>query len=166
MPQLLWDASALVKRYYLEIGTQTVVALWSISPSQMLTTYIGYVETAAILQRRRNGGHLSSSEFLNARAFLDSEVFNNSTFALLSVSDASFVSGMALTERHNINATDAAILSAYLDYSASSTSTTGSCVLVASDQRLLRSAASEGLFTLNPETLSAADVPAFIVGLP
>ena len=79
MPQLLWDASALVKRYYLEIG--------------------------------------------------------------------------------------AAILATYLDYSAGSSSIPGPCVLVASDQRLLRAAASEGMLTLNPETLSVAEIPAFVAGL-
>ena len=165
MPQLIWDASALVKRYYLEIGTQTVAALWSTPRLRMLSTYIGYVETAAILQRRRNGGYLANSEYLNARALLNREVFNSAHFALLSITDASYLNGMALTERHNINSTDAAILSTLLDYSTDPSSATDPCVLVASDQRLLRAAASEGMLTLNPETLSVTDVPAFVAAL-
>jgi hypothetical protein len=36
---------------------------------------------------------------------------------------------------------------------------------VASDRRLLRAAGAEGLVTLNPETVPAADVPAFLASL-
>jgi predicted nucleic acid-binding protein len=39
------------------------------------------------------------------------------------------------------------------------------CALIASDRRLLRAAATEGLATLNPETVPAADVPAFLARL-
>jgi hypothetical protein len=38
-------------------------------------------------------------------------------------------------------------------------------VLVAADYRLLRAAGAEGRATLNPETLPAADVPAFLAGV-
>ena len=37
-----------------------------------------------------------------------------------------------------------------------------SCVLVSADQRLLRAAQAEGVQTLNPEQLSAADLPAML----
>jgi hypothetical protein len=38
-------------------------------------------------------------------------------------------------------------------------------VLVASDQRLLRAAKAEGLEVLNPESVQAVDVPAFLAAL-
>jgi hypothetical protein len=38
-------------------------------------------------------------------------------------------------------------------------------VLVASDQRLLRAAKADGLEVLNPESVSATDVPAFLAAL-
>jgi hypothetical protein len=38
-------------------------------------------------------------------------------------------------------------------------------VLVAADTRLVRGAAAEGLVTVNPETVAAADVPAFLATL-
>ena len=38
-------------------------------------------------------------------------------------------------------------------------------VLVASDKRLLRAAKAEGLEVLNPETVQAADIPAFLAAL-
>lgn len=39
------------------------------------------------------------------------------------------------------------------------------CALVASDQRLLRAAEAEGLATLNPELLPAAEVPTQLASL-
>jgi hypothetical protein len=39
------------------------------------------------------------------------------------------------------------------------------CVLVAADRRLLRAADAEGLRILNPETLLATDVPAFLAAV-
>jgi hypothetical protein len=38
------------------------------------------------------------------------------------------------------------------------------CVLVTSDQRLLRAAAAEGLAALDPEMVSVADLPHVLVG--
>jgi hypothetical protein len=38
-------------------------------------------------------------------------------------------------------------------------------LLVAADERLVRTAQAEGLQAVNPETLSAADVPAFLASL-
>jgi hypothetical protein len=38
-------------------------------------------------------------------------------------------------------------------------------VVIASDQRLLRAAAAEGFWTLNPEQLSAENVPALLASL-
>jgi predicted nucleic acid-binding protein len=45
MPILLWDASALVKRYSPEVGSDTVDALFLSSPaSQMVATLLTYAE--------------------------------------------------------------------------------------------------------------------------
>ncbi len=48
MALLLWDASALVKRYFLELGSETVDALFpAVSLQEMATTPWGYAETYA-----------------------------------------------------------------------------------------------------------------------
>ena len=57
-----------------------------------------------------------------------------------------------------------AILTVLLEYAPTLPSGDGIC-LVASDQRLLRAASAEGMITLNPENLAAADVPAFLASL-
>ena len=71
---------------------------------------------------------------------------------------------MALTDRPNLNTADAAMLAAYLRHGAAANSGLAACLLVASDRRLMRAAQAEGLAALNPETISAADLPAHLVG--
>ena len=50
MTHVLWDASALAKRYIAEVGSDTVNALFAAVPlAQMVTTILGYSETFAAL---------------------------------------------------------------------------------------------------------------------
>ena len=72
--------------------------------------------------------------------------------------------GIALVERHNLNSTDGAILQAFVGHAAVPPPLEVN-LLVAADQRLLRAAKAEGLEVLNPETVQAADIPAFLAAL-
>jgi len=67
-------------------------------------------------------------------------------------------------EQDNLNSTDGAVLQALLKHAGSMRPAVVS-VLVASDQRLLRAAKAAGLEVLNPETVNAADIPAFLAAL-
>ncbi len=167
MPILLWDASALVKRYTPETGFDTVNALLNSVPRpQTLVTFWGYAETYAILVRKRNRGEITNPDFHQALSALYREVIAANEFDLLSIQDATIMNGVPYILAHNLNSTDAIILAAYLEYAANLPSESPACVLVASDLRLLRAAAAEGLHTLNPELLSATDVPAFLATFP
>lgn len=150
MPIVFWDASALIKRYLTETGSQSVNAIFAAPQKmEMVTTPSGYTETYAALLRKRNGGVLNQSEFGTAVIALQDEVIHNVDFGLISVSDEIIFASIEIIHRHNLNSTDAALLTALLEVSQSSGIST--CVLVASDQRLLRATAAEGLATLNPE---------------
>ncbi len=162
MPQLLWDASGLVKRYINELGNKTVNAIFAqASTFPMRIAFIGYAETAAILRRKRNQGLLMDRDFQQARLLLQAEVLLNPGFNLLTVTDKDVLDGMALTDRHNINSTDAALLAAYLRFRAKANV---DCLLIASDKHLIRAAEAEGLSALNPETVLPADLPMFLAG--
>jgi hypothetical protein len=67
--------------------------------------------------------------------------------------------------QHNLNATDAAILTMLLDYVQALPPGSPTCVLVSADKRLLRAADAEGLATLDPEAIPAADVPTMLASL-
>jgi predicted nucleic acid-binding protein len=164
--RLLWDASALAKRYYRETGAATVDALFSVVPaSQMVTTFWGFVETYASLWRKRNNRAISQSLFQSTATLLRDEVQRNPDWSLLTIDDATVLSGLPLVRQHNLNATDAVILSTYLRYVRSLPSGALTSVLVAADSRLVRAANVEGLATLNPEAVAAADIPSFLASL-
>lgn len=162
---LLWDASALAQRYAPEIGQQTVNALFTaVAKAQLITTVLSYSETCGALVRKRNRGELDGATFSVARSALRAEVVDDPDFGVLAVEFADILGGIDLIDRHNLNSADASILVSFLSFSRTQTATTV-CILVAADQRLLRAAQAEGLRTLNPEMIAAADVPAFLAAL-
>ncbi len=166
MPRPLWDASALAKRYAPEIGSETVEAIFSnVSPAGMVTTFLSYAETFSLLLRKHNRDDISLQVFSAAVRSLQAETLSGLGFNLLTITDLDIVRSVEYMRHYNINASDAAILAAFLRYSQTRPADVFPCVLVASDQRLLRAAAAEGMATLNPELVSPADVPALLAAL-
>lgn len=163
MIHILWDASALAKRYVPEVGSSTVDALWaSLPPPCMVATFLGYVETYGILLRKRTGGQINAASYATAKSSLRLEVINDPDFRLLEVETTDFLAGITLMDKYNINSSDAAFLAAYLRYIPPLGDVR---LLVAADYRLLMAANAEGLKTLNPELLAPSDVPALLAGL-
>jgi predicted nucleic acid-binding protein len=163
MARLLWDASALLKRYYSETGSPAVASLFSLThPSDTVVTVWAYAESAAILRRRFNEGRLAAADFRNARALLRREVLSSPDVTFVPVEERDVLAGVSLVDRHSINSTDSAILAAFLRYARS---VPEACVVVAADRKLLRAAGAEGLSTLNPEQITPADVPTFLSSL-
>lgn len=165
MVPLFWDASALVKRYVPELGWECVDALLS-SPivTELLTTPWGYVETYASLLRKLNGGSLDGATFAAAVMRLQQDILGPAGFRTVSIPDAMILASTTLMRRHNLNSTDAAILTVCLDSIRALPPGSPTWVMVASDRRL-RAAGAEGMTVLNPETLAAADVDAYLASL-
>jgi hypothetical protein len=164
MALLFWDASVLAKRYTAKTGRETANDLFDSVPlSNMVSTPWGYAETFSILLRRKNSGVLDALSFTTAVTALQDEVVDSADFILMTVSDAAIFASTGMMQKHNLNSTNAAILTVLLAYVHSPGAPV--CALVASDQRLLRAAQAEGLQTLNPETLAETDVPAFRASL-
>src|SRR5258706_523242 len=152
MAFLFWDASALAKRYTAEVGREIVNTLFSrVHSLEMATTPWGYLETYSILLRRLNSGVLTAAAFAAAVTALQSEVVDSSDFGLLPIDTGVVFASPAIMRRHNLNATDAALLTMLLEHLQTTAIERSDCILVASDRRLLRASATEGLGTLNPE---------------
>jgi len=166
VPTLFWDASGLAKRYTAEIGSDVADALFAAVPATaMLTTVWGYAETFSILLRGLNGGRLDQPTFVTAFAALRREIIGSPDIGFLTVDEAAVLAGLPLMQRHNVNATDAALLAVLLRYALARPMGASPCVLVTADKRLVRAAGAEGLLTLNPELIAAGDVPAFLASL-
>ncbi len=160
MPVLLWDASALAKRYVPEQGSDMVDALFeNVALSQMVGTLFGYAEAFSVVLRKHNRGEINANTFQKAKTLMRSELFDDREFHLLSLYDEDFVASQGLMEKHNINSADAAILAAFLRYTRRHPKDRPVLVLVAADKDLLRAAEREGIGTLDPESLLPENVP-------
>ena len=167
MAILLWDASALAKRYAPEVGSDTVDALFEAVPSsQKVSTAVSYAEIYSILLRKRNQNAIDQAAFAKAKSSLRSELINDPDFVLLSIDDDAFYSGIAPMEKHNLNSTDAALLIVFQSYIQSfALNSAAKFLLVAADDRLVRTAKAEGILAVNPESLPVADVPSYLAAL-
>jgi predicted nucleic acid-binding protein len=164
MAQLFWDASALIKRYFVEQGSDTVDALFAAIPHQeMCTCPWGYTETYSLLVRRLNEKILNAATFTTAVTALQAEIVTDPDFGILPISENVIFGSTGIIRKHNLNATDAAILTMLLAYLQQAG--TPQCVLVASDKRMLRAASAEGLSTLNPQEIAVADIPVLLASL-
>jgi hypothetical protein len=97
-----------------------------------------------------------------AATLLRTEILRGAEWDLLTIDDVAVLDGIDLLQRHNLNATDAAILATYLRYTRSQPTGSLPSILVAADQRLLRAAVAAGLTTLDPEAVAVADIPALL----
>lgn len=147
------DASALVKRYTRESGSDKMLFLFRNVPLARLSCLtIGAMEVFWICVRKRNDGRITDHQFERAVMHLRREVINNqSNFRKISVTDLLVWDSMDLIETHSLNSVDAMVLRSALNVAAEFRSTNDTLVLVASDQRLLRAARIEGLQIFNPE---------------
>ncbi len=148
-----FDASALVKRYIRESGSDKMLFLFSnVSSVRLQCLTIGAIEVFWICIRKRNDGRITSPQFERAVTHLRREVINNqSDFKTISVPDLLVWNSIPLIENHSLNSVDAMVLRSALDVATELRRTGDSLVLVASDQRLLRAARAEGLQVFNPE---------------
>jgi len=163
---ILWDASGLIKRYLIEIGSETIDAIFDeAADNPVSVTSWGYLETYSILRRRFNAGAFQYNAFANAVTALQAEVIGSGGFGFIPIMESAIFGATSLIDGHQINSADAAILSAYLRCQSRQPSGILSCLLVASDKRLLRAALAEGLHTLNPELMPPGDVSGFLRAL-
>jgi predicted nucleic acid-binding protein len=163
---VLWDASALVKRYVPETGSDVVSELFANVPSiQMVTTFAGYAEVHAALVRKRNRGAFSAMAFQAAVSALQSEVIYDPEFGVLDVESSAILAGIALVEKHNLNSSDAGILATFFRYAQLEATAGNHCLLVAADVRLVRAAVAEGIPSIDPEALSTVDVGPLLASL-
>lgn len=153
MNYFYFDASALVKRYTRETGSDKINFLFNNIPlTRMLCLTLGALETFWICLRKRNDGRITGQQFVRTVTHLKAEVINTgSDFKTIPIPDLLILNSMSLIETHSLNSVDAIVLRSALDYAADLRNTDNTVVLVAADRRLLRAARAEGLQVFNPE---------------
>lgn len=148
------DASALVKRYTEEIGSDKVDFLFQNVPlNRLMCLAIGVAEVFSICVRKRNDGRITRHHFEQAVGYLDNEVINiKSDFETVPAENVLIWKSIGLMDTHSINSVDAILLCSALDIATNLRNEQNELILIVSDQRLLRAAQTEGLLCFNPET--------------
>ena len=99
---LFWDASALIKRYFPEEGSDIADALFAIAqPHEMLTCPWGYAETYSLLVRRWNERVLNDAAFNTAVTALRNEVVDGLRFDFLPITDITIFESISITKKRN-----------------------------------------------------------------
>ena len=149
-----FDASGLVKRYTLEVGSDKVDFLFQNVPlNRLMCLAIGAAEVFSICVRKRNDGRITRHQFQQTIGYLDYEVINiESDFETVPAQNALIWESMSLMDIYSINSVDAILLCSALDIATNLRNEQNELVLITSDQRLLRAAQTEGLLCFNPET--------------
>ena len=160
-----FDASALVKRYIRESGSELVNFLFENVPLKRLKCLtLGGAEVFWICIRKKNDGRITPQQFTQAVANLQLEVIaDESDFQTISIPDSLVWDSLDLVETHSLNSVDGIVLRSALDVAAELRETSNNLVLVASDKRLLRAARAEGLLTFNPESDTARTLLRWLV---
>ena len=160
-----FDASALVKRYIRESGSELVNFLFENVPLKRLKCLtLGGAEVFWICIRKKNDGRITPQQFTQAVANLQLEVIaDESAFQTISIPDSLVWDSLDLVETHSLNSVDGIVLRSALDVAAELRETSNNLVLVASDKRLLRAARAEGLLTFNPESDTARTLLRWLV---
>ena len=117
MHYFYFDASALIKRYTEEVGSDKIDFLFDRVPlRRLLVLTIGSVEVFWICVRKRNGGRITSTQFARAVTHLRHEVIRSqSDFQKISVPDSLVWDSMRLIESYSLNSVDAMVLRSALD---------------------------------------------------
>ncbi len=164
MHYFYFDASALVKRYTEEFGSDKVDYLFINAPFNRLRCLtIGVAEVFWVCIRKKNDGRITQHEFTHAVANLTREVISyTSDFHIAPVPDSLVWTSLNLVETYSINSVDAIVLGSAIETAMELNSTDDTLVLVASDQRLLRAARHERLLIFNPEIDSEKTLMAWL----
>ncbi len=159
MVWVYFDASALVKRYSSEDGTELVNDLFHQLPvEQMTCAMIGVLEIISVLVRKRNDVRLPLKLFTQAMVEFNQEIIEDEAFSIASVDDDLLLSALGLIAQHNINSTDAVILRSCLNLQQVLQNRGHRLVLWSCDKRLLRAAQREGVDVFDPEVETKAQL--------
>lgn len=150
MAAYFFDASALVKRYATEAGTQFVTSL--LDPPAHNRIFIARItgaEVVSAIARKKKGLKISAADATSAITLFRQDFVNR--FLVVEVTPALVDSAMTLGETHALRGYDAVQLAAALHTQARRRARgLPDLSLIAADDALLRAAIAEGLATDNP----------------
>ncbi|MBI4313113.1 MAG: type II toxin-antitoxin system VapC family toxin [Chloroflexi bacterium] len=149
------DASAFVKRFVPENGTEVVDSLFSFrhATDTFATSLLGVLEVKATLHRLRRGGRLKEEVMGGLLASLLRDLGG---FRFLApVGRATLDRAMSITETHALRAGDTIHLATILEIMGARTANEDGLMVLSSDKELLAACERERLAVINPEDADA-----------
>jgi len=150
------DASALVKRFRIEVGSEvvndTVERGLAHAPRRLIVSALTTLETLSILNRRRNEAQIPLQDFLPSLRGVIQEIKRFSYY--LAVNDYLLLSSAQYTIKHNINSADAIHVAILLSLRAVLQQSEDTLICLAADKRLVRAVRAEGITVIDPEQAS------------
>jgi predicted nucleic acid-binding protein len=147
------DASALVKRYRREIGSEvvndTIDRVSADDARRLFVSSLTTIETLSILNRRRNESHMPLADFIVALRGIIGELKRFSHY--LVIDDQLIISSAQYTIKHNINSADAIHVAILLSLQNVVRQGNDNLLCLAADKRLVRAARAEGITVVDPE---------------
>lgn len=157
MKYFFLDASALGKRYVVEVGTPLINHMFNTVPrARMIVLILTLGEIVSILVRRKNAGQISKEAYQQAMVEFRTEIAETIDLPIQDVSSDLLRTSLPLIEQYALNATDALILRCALQVAQTLRPAGHDLVLVTSDTRLTTAAPATGLLVWNPERDSQA----------
>lgn len=147
------DASAWVKRYYLEDGTTWVQNLFT-SSQVMACASLGMIEVMATLSRKRKAREITHSQFKQKAQELEDDW---KRFSQIPMTHEIVQIAKELTKELALRGSDAVHLSSALVLQKRSVEHGERLVMVTSDQELIEAATSSGLNTIDPAKQSVTN---------
>lgn len=151
MTAYFFDASAFVKRYHAEPGSNVVESIFDTAKGRIAVSKLGIVEASSSFARRLRTGTITRNEFMSVCRRIDSDVISKQ-FRVVRVTVPHFNFAERLIRRiapvRGLRSLDSLQLAVALSFQNPANPVTFVC----SDLALCAIAASEGLAVLNPET--------------
>ncbi|MDM8527820.1 type II toxin-antitoxin system VapC family toxin [Anaerolineales bacterium HSG24] len=144
-----FDSSALVKRYFTEIGSVWVQTRCGDSKNLIVIAEITRVEMAAAFARKVRGKFITQAEYHQAQTQIISHIQNQ--YRLVAITSQRIDTAVDLTSQHKLRGYDAVQLACALYFNQLLVSKVLSpLIFISADNELLIAAQAEGLQTENP----------------
>ncbi len=148
------DASAWVKRYHTEPGSDLVNLLFQKATGlQLITSLWSLGETFASLNRNKNRFNIPEEDFDKVTFTFLSDCED---IHLLPLNDNQLFKSLLHIRKYNLNSADAYHLSAVLELKDTLTLLEHTITLISSDERLVKASKSEGIPVFDPEQDTAS----------
>jgi predicted nucleic acid-binding protein len=158
------DASALVKRFRHELGSEvvhdTIEHVSAHDARRLVVSALTTLETFSILNRRRNEAQIPLPVFILSLRGVIRELKKFSHY--LVIDDYLILSSAKYAIKHNINSADAIHLAVLLSLRETIRQSDDDLICMTADKRLARAAHTEGIPAVDPELYSITQARALI----